>query len=756
MHRQRRGLAGFTLALLMFAPASVSGQTPPTCAQLNTDPTYGLAGNPVIIQHSTTLVPGAGSNPAYCRVDFVVSERGGPQSGYAVGEIQRIGLRVGLPANTSDGGTGGGAAGQGAWNGKVRNLGGGGLVGAVGGVTAATNARYVGSSTDSGHIGNNPSFGVIQDTHELNLGKIEDFFSESLRLQYQWALRLADSYYLKPASRNYWDGCSTGGRQGLVLASKYGTDFDGFLIGAPHTNHTRNSSGGSFRQWANKDIAGGSVTDAKYSATIDTLVAACDVLDGVVDGLLSEPRACKGSAQLNVCGQPGAASAPNCLTPTEAEVVDMALDGARNDLGKRVWFPSGRATDLSLALPSNGQGGNGIFAWANKDLNFDWRTGPRSDWDDLVQLATNTFADYIDMGTPDLSLAKNHGAKIIMWHGLADNQISFQSNIYYYSKVLDFYGGAANVSPWYRFFLAPGVGHCGGGLGPQPQNLFNTMVAWAEGGPAPDSILSSGGGRTRPLCPFPQTAIYDGTGNPNLASSFTCGGDIQTKEAKCDGLIAKFKHEAGAGLEPLAGEDDISCGLAFLPVTTATLSPNAMNGWYRNPMVTLNATDVDADFDHTEYRLDSAGGWTPYVGPFQVTGDGQHTLQYRSVDKVGHVEATQILAFKIDATAPVIGGMPDSCAIWPPNDKMVRVAAVTASDALSGLASGSPALSVHSNEALAPSDIDIDGGVVHVRASRLGTGDDRIYTITAEAADLAGNTATAASACVVPHDQSHR
>jgi Tannase and feruloyl esterase len=493
MHRRRFGMAGFTVTLVIIAASSAFGQIPPTCAQLNTDPAYGLAGNPVVIQHSTTLVPAAGPNPAYCRVDFVVSERGGPQFGYAAGEIQRIGLRVGLPANTSDGGTGGGAAGEGAWNGKVRNLGGGGLVGAVGGVTASTNARYVGSSTDSGHTGNDPSFGVIQATHELNLGKIEDFFSESLRLQYQWALRLAESYYLKPASRNYWDGCSTGGRQGLVLASKYGDDFDGFLIGAPHTNHTRNSSGGSFRQWANKDLAGGSVTDAKFAATIDRLVAACDGLDGVVDGLLSEPRACKASATLDVCGEPGAAAAPNCLTPLEADVVDIALDGGRNDLGKRVWFASGRATDLSLSLPGNGQGGNGIFAWANKDLNFDWRTGPRSDWDDLVQLATNTFADYIDMGTPDLTLAKDHGAKVLMWHGLADNQIPFQSNIYYYSKVLDFYGGDTNVSPWFRFFLAPGVSHCGGGVGPQPQNLFNTLVAWAEGGAAPDSILSSGG-----------------------------------------------------------------------------------------------------------------------------------------------------------------------------------------------------------------------------------------------------------------------
>ena len=88
------------------------------------------------------------------------------------------------------------------------------------------------------------------------------------------------------------------------------------------------------------------MTDAKFAATIDRLVASCDGLDGVVDGLLSEPRACKASAKLNVCGEPGAASAPNCLTPLEADVVDIALDGGRNDLGKRVWFPSGRGTDL--------------------------------------------------------------------------------------------------------------------------------------------------------------------------------------------------------------------------------------------------------------------------------------------------------------------------------------------------------------------------------------------------------------------------
>jgi hypothetical protein len=129
MHRRQAGVAGCTVALMIVAASPASAQAPPTCAQLAADAVYGLEGNPVVIQHSATLVPASGSNPAYCRVDFVVSERGGPEFGYAVGEIQRIGLRVGLPANSSDGGTDGDpVAGEGAWNGKVRNLGGGGLV----------------------------------------------------------------------------------------------------------------------------------------------------------------------------------------------------------------------------------------------------------------------------------------------------------------------------------------------------------------------------------------------------------------------------------------------------------------------------------------------------------------------------------------------------------------------------------------------------------------------------------------------------
>lgn len=591
---RRRWLARLGLAIggLTITPVMAAAQLP-TCADLGTNPAYGLAGNPTVSLNPsfttlTTFVTPPPTVPVpvpvpYCRVDFIVSERGGPEAGYALGENQRVVLRVGLPANSADGGTGGTLDGEGAWNGRVQNLGGGGLVGNVGQVTAATNQRYVGSSTDSGHpASENPGFGVIQATNELNEGKIEDFFSESLRLQYQWALRLANAYYRKPAFRNYWNGCSTGGRQGLVLATKYGQDFDGFLIGAPHTNHTRTSTSGAYRAWVNKDIAGGTVTDGKLDATLERITQACDGHDGVIDNIMSQPLSCKATAEVNRCGAPGAAPAPNCLaTDGEVTAVNMALDGARNDHGLRVWFSQGPATLGSMNLPGTGTGGNGVYGWANKDMTFDWRTLPLSEWDDLQQLATNTLSALVDMGSPDLERARQNGAKILMWHGLADDAIPWKQNVYYYNTVVDHYGGTENVSDWFRFFLAPGVGHCGGGgnFVPQPQSLFAEMVNWAETGAAPDSLLSSvnlpvslgGGTRQRPLCTFPQTAIYDGVGDPDDVNSFSCGGNIDTFEARCDGLLVRREHETHKVMERVAGVNAVSCG--FVPAPDHAVGP---------------------------------------------------------------------------------------------------------------------------------------------------------------------------------------
>src|SRR5262249_22958378 len=229
MRMQRRlVLSGIALGALAFAPATALAG--PTCAQLATEPANGLAGNPIILTPTATLVPAAGSDAAYCRVDFVVSQHGGPEFGYAVGQQQRVTIRVGLPLNSADGGTGGV---QGAWNGKTRNLGGGGCVGSVGAVTSATNTGYVGSSTDTGHVGGDCSFALTPDPHKLNVGLLRDYAYDSIVAQVRWAKILAKTYYGTAAARNYWDGCSTGGRQGFALAQRFPEEIDGWLVGAP-------------------------------------------------------------------------------------------------------------------------------------------------------------------------------------------------------------------------------------------------------------------------------------------------------------------------------------------------------------------------------------------------------------------------------------------------------------------------------------------------------------------------------------------
>lgn len=757
-------------------PLTVSAQTVPACSSLTAVPAAALAGNPSIVSATAlivtqiTLPSGAVvAVPPHCQVDLVVSERGGPEAGYGVGEAQRIGIRVGLPLNTTDGGTGGGPDGQGAWNGRVRNLGSGNLAGSIvpTAVLGPVSQGAVGSFTDSGHQGDpmDPSFGVIEATHELNRGTIEDFYSESLRLQYQWALRLTRAYYGTPAARNYFEGCSTGGRQGLVLAQRHGDDFDGFLVGAPFAHQSRTSSAISWRVWLNLEMTGGTLTAGKTNAAVARMIAACDAQDGLVDGMLSNPRACHASATLNVCGQPGAPGADACLTPVEADAIDMAFDGPRNDVGARVWLSPGRGAAASMIPPTPGpsSGPFGIFAWAKGDLDFNVRGLPLSEWDDLHQLATTTVGPHLDFRSPDLELARAHGAKILMWHGLADPDMPWPQNGYYYDTVIDHYGGVENVTPWFRFFTAPGVAHCGGGIGPQPQGLFEALMNWAENDVAPDTLMSAstagrgmpGPVRTRPMCPYPQYAVWDGVGDPTTASSFSCGGNMHTTESRCEALVVKYQQETTAKYESVGGVTAVSCGLQSAPVTTATLSPAAVNSWYIDPTITLHATDRDADLDRIEYRLDGASTWHEYLRPFTVTGDGAHRLDYRAMDKAENVESAKALTFNIDSTPPSFTGLPAvPCTLWPPNNALVQVAAISARDAGSGVAPATLSVRASSSEETSSGDIIITGGQVDLRAKRSGQQDGRVYAIVATVEDLAGNLATASAACTVPHDRS--
>jgi hypothetical protein len=286
-------------------------------------------------------------------------------------------------------------------------------------------------------------------------------------------------------------------------------------------------------------------------------VAACDAADGVVDGVIDDPRSCRFSAKVNICGTPTAPAA-NCLSAAEADAIDRIWDGPRNAEGDRVWFGLDRGTNLSGLNGANPFAlGVTQFHWDEHNLTFDWQTVAPAGYAQVAQDGSRNIADVTDT-FGNLDTFKRSGGKLLTFVGGNDQLIMPQGVIRYYRQMAERYGrhpgDFSGVREFYRLFRAPGVGHCGGGAGPQPQNLFGALVDWVEKGKAPQTILatvttSGVVTRSRPLCQYPQTALYKGTGNTDDAANFVCGGNLDTREMLCNGVLAKYKHEVNGPLD---------------------------------------------------------------------------------------------------------------------------------------------------------------------------------------------------------------
>jgi hypothetical protein len=515
---------------------------PVPCAELATDPANGLLGHPAVKSVNSLVIAAGGTNAAYCQVNLL----------YGTSPEQNINIRVGLPLNSVDGGTGGV---EGAWNGRTQGIGGGGCAGSLN-VTAPVNAGYVGSGTDTGHTGGNCEPGVNEDG-TYNFQFIQDFIRNAIKQQVLFSKSIARTYYAEKPAYNYWNGCSTGGRQGYLLAQELGTELDGVLANAPAIYWTRFQTAQMWGQIVMKDLVGGPIAAAKLSQATASAVAACDAADGVADGVIDDPRTCKFSATANICGTPTAPAA-NCLTPAEAEAIDKIWDGPRNEKGNKVWFGLDRGTNLS-GLNGTNPFALGVtqFHWNTHDRNFDWRTVSEDGYPQVAQDGSRNIADVTDT-FGDLDTFHRHGGKLLTFVGANDQLIMPRGVINYYRQMASRYGKGdepdfERLQRFYRLFRAPGVAHCGGGAGPQPQNLFNTLVSWVENGVAPDQILAqnttTGGIRTRPLCPYPQTAIYKGSGSTDEAANFRCGGNLEKARLVCPDVLTRYKHEVKGRLD---------------------------------------------------------------------------------------------------------------------------------------------------------------------------------------------------------------
>jgi len=551
-------IVGLIVVKLSLSSATAAPASPPipTCATLAKNPVFGIAGNHAIKSATSVIVPPAKADVGYCKVSLL----------YGTNPNQNINIVIGLPLSLADGGSGGI---QGAWNGRTQGLGGGGCAGNLI-VTPAVDAGYVGSGTDLGHAGGDCEPGVNADG-SYNLQFIEDFIRNAIKQQVLWSKKLANTYYNVRPAFNYWNGCSTGGRQGYLLAQELGDELEGIVANAPAIYWTRFQTAQMWGQMAMQELVGGPISPMKLEQTRAAAVAACDAADGLADGIINDPRGCHFDARANICG---AKNAPvsNCLTSEEANAVNLIWDGPRNLHHDKIWFGLDRGSDFSILDGTNPFFlGVTQFHWDEHDRNFDWRVVTPGQYPQVAQDGSRNIADVTDTFAP-LDTFRAHGGKMVTFVGANDQFIYPRGVINYYRTMALRYSRTdrpdfERLQRFYRLFDAPGVGHCGiGSTGPVPVDPFGALVKWVEKGVAPDSLLAAGGsaapasGRTRPVCAYPQTAIYNGRGSTDDAANFYCGGNLEKRKVVCADVLVKYKNEEHGGLSfRESGVDPESC-----------------------------------------------------------------------------------------------------------------------------------------------------------------------------------------------------
>jgi len=432
------------------------------------------------------------------------------------------------------------------WNGRLLFQGGGGLngvllpaVGRVAGFPSALERGFAVVSTDGGHQGRNnidSRFGADQQA------KL-DFGYQAVERATHEAKSLLDVFYGRQPDHSYFVGCSTGGREAMLAAQRLPLEFDGVVSGNASWNLTRVAinqvwSLQQVHRIAPRDAKGKpeyskTYTDAQLSAVSDAVLKRCDALDGLKDGMINDTKACHFSPRELVCGRKGAPAADSCLATQQADVLEKIFAGARNSRGQSLYgsFPY----DTGIALPAwrSMHLGNGSGLPANATLgadtlrNFsvtpiDPRLDPlRFDFDRDVERTAETAAINDANGTEHSSFA-GRGGKLLVYHGLSDQAMSTGSLVNWYERLTP--RQPQGPQAWARLFLVPGMTHCGGGRSTDQFDVLSVIQDWVERGQVPDRIVAKGAafpGRTRPLCPYPQVARYDG-GNSEDEHSFSC------------------------------------------------------------------------------------------------------------------------------------------------------------------------------------------------------------------------------------------
>jgi feruloyl esterase len=402
------------------------------------------------------------------------------------------------------------------WNGKFQMVGNGGWAGIISfpQMGAALRDGYATASTDTGHQGGNGMFAL--DHPE----KIVDFGWRAVHETAVKSKALIAAFYGSNPKYSYWNGCSTGGRQALVEVTKFPNDFDGVLAGAPANPHIHLHAAGVERSIELMNNPQGALSQTKAETLHKAVLAACDKLDGVKDGLIENPQKCHFDPAALLCK---GADSDACLTAPQVETVKIVYSDVKTKKGETIWtgFEPGGELQYNLRnIPTQPGGGwDSIRILGHQDANYDFH---KFDLDSDVALADKSG---IDAHTYDLSAFKKHGGKLLLYHGWADPAIPPGNTVNFYNGVLATMG--KKQDDWVRLFMVPGMQHCSGGAGTDQFNKMAVIERWREDGQAPNQIVAAHVTNaqvdlTRPLCPYPEVAVYKGSGSTNDAANFAC------------------------------------------------------------------------------------------------------------------------------------------------------------------------------------------------------------------------------------------
>jgi len=456
--------------------------------------------------------PYPGALPAYCRVEGVIDERTG-RNGSSYG----IGFAVALPQN---------------WNGRFLMQGGGGLNGSVaapiGSVAAgdspALQRGFAVVTTDSGHQSSNGFDASFFADQEAAL----NFLYQAVGKVAQVGKHIVNAYYGRDAEHSYFMGCSTGGREAMLMTQRYPRLFDGVVAGAPAMRTSFSNLGDrwvavALNEVAPKDEQGKAqlskaLSDADRKLVMDSLLKACDANDGVADGIISDPRGCGFDPAQLVCK---AAKNDACLTREQVAALKKGFAGPKDSRGVQVypgfWFDTGIAD--RQGIPGLLNPGPSPVGGPSPSVAMD------IDRESIA--AANPVAIMGDTANwTQLNTFSQHGGKLIFFHGVSDPWFSAQDTTRYYEQLMQDNDGPDAVSKWSRLFLVPGMGHCGGGSAALDHfDMIDPIINWVEKNSAPTAVRATGRAfpsRSRPLCPYPQHAHYKGSGDTENADNFEC------------------------------------------------------------------------------------------------------------------------------------------------------------------------------------------------------------------------------------------